>query len=955
MRVQYPSVSRPDSERGIALVTTIMILILMSALMIGFTAAVTSDQRYRRIDQERMRAFYAAQSGIEKLNAELADLFFVYLSPSDEQIAALAETPPTVPDVAFVDEGDPAYGVWPTGSSTGQISSGPYQGLIALKETYDLDATARTTGGGEVHLRRSVETVAIPVFQFGMFSEVDLSFHAGPNFNFGGRIHTNANLFLAHGKNKTLTLPEKVTAVGEIIRKRLVNDNLISNSNHQGTIRTAKAPGSYRNLLATEGSVTDGIGSPENVSWPTISLSAYNGYIRDGTTGAKALKLPLTQSQVGGVSTDLVRRPPVDEDSSNPTLFGERYFSQVSLRILLSDTAADITSLPSVVTGTPPVELAGNWITAAPDNGTPYGPVDATHPPIARSEGSVTASVNLAVGAGNAKKIRVTAMPAYFQIPATLTLTEGASTYTVTCTKKTATRFRGCGATTPVIASIASGSTVSATVPTADGSVVVQTTLTAMYNTAAGRFDVTSTLAFAPNQFWVQGTNGLVTCSGYDTTPRFTGCSVSTAIANGAILTTSARSDQGTGTIGGFIKIEMQDASRTWNDVTMEILNYGIAGANLSGKACGDPTPNAIIRLQRLRDNNEVNTWPPSGGACSYAASQRSTDYWPNTLFDLREALQRDQNPGSTVIILGGVMHYVTLDVANLSRWFTGTGAFAAGSGTGALSNNGFAVYFSDRRNNRDSTNQETGEYGFEDIINPGSATGAPRQRAQYGDVNANAILESYGQIPSYNGVSNSAPPGAAAPLTTAARPNTTLSAGEAKVNRAILFRRALKLINGGISGGVNSIVAPGLTIAAENPVYISGRLERLQRECDRGTQRCHVDRRRRSDAAVERLERQQLVQLALCNRRPCPQRELVLPLCGHCRQERAFRSACGREPATGLRYRRRGAQLPPHARAGRHGELPRIDRDLLLQPAGGRRLQVLRYGVRRSHEGLQL
>lgn len=144
MRVQRPSVIRSESERGIALITTLMILMPMSALMIGVTAAVTSDQRYRLIDQDRIRAFYAAQSGMEKLNAELADLFFVNVSPTDEQIAALAEDPPEIPNVTFIDEGDPAYGVTLTGSSNGHISSGPYQGLIALKKTYDLDATART-------------------------------------------------------------------------------------------------------------------------------------------------------------------------------------------------------------------------------------------------------------------------------------------------------------------------------------------------------------------------------------------------------------------------------------------------------------------------------------------------------------------------------------------------------------------------------------------------------------------------------------------------------------------------------------------------------------------------------------------------------------------------------------------------------------------------------------------
>ena len=70
---------------------------------------------------------------------------------------------------------------------------------------------------------RKVETVTIPVFQFGVFSDIDLSFHAGANFNFGGRVHSNRDLYLAQGGGATLTLPERVTAVRDVIRKTLAN------------------------------------------------------------------------------------------------------------------------------------------------------------------------------------------------------------------------------------------------------------------------------------------------------------------------------------------------------------------------------------------------------------------------------------------------------------------------------------------------------------------------------------------------------------------------------------------------------------------------------------------------------------------------------------------------------------------------------------------------------------
>ena len=77
-------------------------------------------------------------------------------------------------------------------------------------------------------MRRTLQTVAIPVFQFGMFSETDLAFHAGAEaFQFGGRVHTNGNLFLAPGN--ALTLSDRVTALGEVVRARLSNNWPVSN------------------------------------------------------------------------------------------------------------------------------------------------------------------------------------------------------------------------------------------------------------------------------------------------------------------------------------------------------------------------------------------------------------------------------------------------------------------------------------------------------------------------------------------------------------------------------------------------------------------------------------------------------------------------------------------------------------------------------------------------------
>jgi hypothetical protein len=411
MRAQGFAVTRLTSERGIALITTLLVMMLMSALLVGFTTIVMSDQRYRLIDRDRVRSFYAAHSGLEKLNTDLSNLFLNNVAPTAAQIDALKNDPPGIPDVTFLDSGDAAYGVRLVSTpAPSPISTGPYQGLVALKKIYQLDAAARTADGGETHLMRRVETVTIPVFQFGVFSDVDLSFHAGPSFNFGGRVHSNRDLYLAHGTGNTLTLPERVTTVRDVIRKTLANGNSISITNHTGNVSLATAPGAFRNLLDSEGSVQNGAGSAANLSWPTISLSTYNGYIRNTATGARRLDLPLLTT--GGANADLIRRPGPNEDTANPDLLASRYFNNVSLRILLSDTAADITSLPTV-TPTAPVPLNNEWLTAPPNNGTPYGPVDATRNPIAESPGRIPGGpvVAAAVAAGNPQVINVTNFP----------------------------------------------------------------------------------------------------------------------------------------------------------------------------------------------------------------------------------------------------------------------------------------------------------------------------------------------------------------------------------------------------------------------------------------------------------------------------------------------------------------------------------------------------------------
>ena len=105
MRAQGFTVTRLGSERGIALITTLLVMMLMSALLVGFTTVVMSDQRYRLIDRDRVRSFYAAHSGLEKLNVDLGNLFLNNVAPTAAQLDALKDNPPVIDHVDFVEDG----------------------------------------------------------------------------------------------------------------------------------------------------------------------------------------------------------------------------------------------------------------------------------------------------------------------------------------------------------------------------------------------------------------------------------------------------------------------------------------------------------------------------------------------------------------------------------------------------------------------------------------------------------------------------------------------------------------------------------------------------------------------------------------------------------------------------------------------------------------------------------
>jgi hypothetical protein len=804
MRMQR---KQSNSESGIALIITLLLMLLILSLVSGFVVLIMSGQQLTGLTNGQTRAFYGAEAGMEKMTADLGTLFDSTYAPPAAALTAITAAPPAnLQGITYTaTDGSLGYKLdYPKDSNgnpvaTSQtVKAGAYQGMVGLITPYTLTVTARTSSGAEVMLRRTTQTVGIPAFQFGVFCAKDCGFHAGPDFNFGGRVHTNGNLWLAQGSGATLTLSDKVTAFGEVVRTNIMNGLPLATGGWTGTVNITTAAGGIpvRSLAETEGSITSLTGtpatSPLNPNWSTISLTNYNSFLINHSTGVnQKLKLPieiLTNGQ--SFPIDILRRPTQGE-AGNPALLGERYFSQASVKILLSDQVNDIMQLPCIDATTQPIDLS----TLAVDNSA----------------------------GGNSPTPTWAKAPWY-----------------------------------------APGLPNGGQIPMATSAAITQRATGA--NPPAG-------YTLGQNGYWVP---------------------------------------KAWPTITGFLKIEIQigyfPPCGKWQDVTQEILNLGFAGRNINSTVnlgiaanqypnvpplpgpqvqifpagCADPTPNAVIRLERVRDNPAPTSAFAPGAVinnCGFdtklnpgTPSIDPTNYWPNVLFDTRQGTIRDVCPNGSnpcnfaQVMASGVTHYVELDVKNLARWLTGQiGVKGPGAYDPLNAPYNYVVYFSDRRGNYvpaggitaawppvSPTQNETGEYGFSDFINPSdTANGCPNGQLDLGEDDgdqadrtppAPGIFYNYGQTPSFfvadknkgmifNDVLANAPipnPGCALPATP--WPGSFIkNTQEARMNPPLFFRRALKLVNGNnISAPLNNKLCPGgvscgLSIVSENPVYVQG------------------------------------------------------------------------------------------------------------------------------------
>jgi Tfp pilus assembly protein PilX len=399
--------TKQKNSRGFTLIAALLITILLSGVAVGLMYMVTNEARMGGNDLAGNQAYYNAEAGIENLTSQLSQLYQSSQNPNAAALCALV-TPGTeinpsqvsgsnITNVSYAENltWPNAAGVTtcPTTNPTGNwdiVGSGQNQGMVATLVPFTLQVTATLNSGAgqvaaystaaatgaSVNLTRTIEVALLPAFEFGIFCEYDCDYFAGPPFNFGGRVHTNNNLFLA-ANSGPLTFTDKITAYGQIVTSQLENGNVTAPGNYGGSVYVPTAAGGCPNapgsgpaadcVALPAGSWTGGFpptGSA-NAAWTGISKSTFGGFIENGLTGASKLELPFVNSgnKVGAI--DILRKPtPVDTS----LLAQSRFYNEATIRILLADDEGDLypgetradSGTQDIQLGTPFAGIGGN-------------------------------------------------------------------------------------------------------------------------------------------------------------------------------------------------------------------------------------------------------------------------------------------------------------------------------------------------------------------------------------------------------------------------------------------------------------------------------------------------------------------------------------------------------------------------------------------------------------------
>lgn len=258
------------------LVTVIALLMVGMLTLIGIAAMTTSDDEVEIAGNEMhdVKAFYAAEAGLERAGAEIATIYDstgvppAFLPIGELNVEEYGVTFSTTDDGAAVPS---------------MLTSGPLTGLNAMTKSFIITSTSHEAASRSgVQMSQTFEASLVPIFQFAVFYEPDLEIAPGPEMDLIGRVHSNGDLYIQ--SNNLLKMESYVTAAGDIIHGRKGPGGVGT-----GDVQIKDANGNYK-------SMKDGGGwlDSDDTYWLDSSVYKWQGTVQDAAHGQERLEVPIT-------------------------------------------------------------------------------------------------------------------------------------------------------------------------------------------------------------------------------------------------------------------------------------------------------------------------------------------------------------------------------------------------------------------------------------------------------------------------------------------------------------------------------------------------------------------------------------------------------------------------------------------------------------------------------------
>lgn len=406
------------------MVIALLVMVLLASFVALAITRTNSETIAGANDAAESRTFDAGQASLEVMTRNFDKIFDTKLNPDPTDLTNVeGALPPGFANYDFVQT------VVKTDTArTVQLNGDLYQGLSALQDKWRLETEVTEAATGvQVNMRRYFLNNRIPIFQFGIFYDDDMEFHPGPRFDFGGRVHSNANIFTA--ANSGLYFSSKVTASGQVftnvsksgrpytdwgdnvwirngagVYTKLANDkgSVLTSPVNGAAVTTAPLPTAYANSgwNASKGS----FGGNLLAETPELKLPIKLNSENNGNTSLDLVELVKRGKAIGDLwnenSLDIPRPTgtpsivPVTSTTKDDLITAsERYYNKTGIRVSLADSKAKLPGC-SDASGVAVTTACGVRLDGAADGQGGDGSAPRGYQPEPMSDGYVATELN---------------------------------------------------------------------------------------------------------------------------------------------------------------------------------------------------------------------------------------------------------------------------------------------------------------------------------------------------------------------------------------------------------------------------------------------------------------------------------------------------------------------------------------------------------------------------------